>query len=318
MSLKYLTDSIKAEARSLGFFACGVARAAKVGEEYASLFRRRLARNDYAGMHYMYENVDKRLDPRLLVPGVKSIICVAMNYAPRERMPHEGYQIAAYALGRDYHEVVKARLFKLAEYINKELGGIGYRCFVDTAPVAERYWAQQAGIGWIGKSGLLIIPRAGNMFFLGEVFVDTELCYDEPMESLCGRCTRCLDACPTHALREDGLDCSACLSYQTIENRGAISPEIADRMGNHIYGCDECTCACPWNRFATPTDIDEFRPSDDLLAMQKADWQKLTEDEYRRLFRHSAVKRAKYSGLMRNIRAAASQQEEKEQTSGDE
>lgn len=304
MSSRLSTDSIKAEAQRLGFFRCGVARAAKVSDAYANLFLGRLRRREFADMHYMYENVDKRLDPRLLMPDVKSIICVAMSYAPPRQMPQEEYQIAAYAMGKDYHDVMKKRLFQLAEYIKEVAGDVHYRCFVDTAPVLERYWAQQAGIGWIGKSQLLIIPNAGNMFFLGELFIDLELSYDEPMASRCGRCRRCLDACPTHALHENGLRAEACLSYQTIENRGEISAEAASKLGNRIYGCDECTRACPWNRFAKPTEVDELQPNAKLLAMKKADWQSLTEDEYRTLFKGSAVKRAKYAGLMRNIQAA--------------
>ena len=185
----------------------------------------------------------------------------------------------------------------------------GYRCFVDTAPVLEQYWAQQSGIGWIGRNQQLIIPHAGSQFFLGEIFLDIPLDYDEPMASRCGTCDRCLQACPTHAIHldDDGestMDACRCLSYQTIENRGPLSDEASRALGNCFYGCDRCQQACPWNHFAQPTDVPEFQPSQELMAMTTADWQQLTEDDYRRLFKGSAVKRAKYAGITRNIAAA--------------
>ena len=252
-------------------------------------------------MGYMAHNIDKRLDPCLLMPGVKSIVCVALNYAPAERMPEGELQFAAYALGQDYHDIVKSRLHALAARLNIT----AYRAFCDTAPVLERYWAAQAGLGWLGRNHQLIIPHAGSMFFLGELFLDIELDYDKPMPSRCGTCHACIEACPTSALCSDGtFRSSSCLSYLTIENRSNIPPEHADKMGNTVYGCDRCQDTCPHNRFAMPTTESQLHPKPELLQMKRADWQQLTVEQYRSLFKGSAVKRAKYEGLMRNIDCA--------------
>lgn len=267
-------------------------------------------------MDYMGNHTDMRLDPRLLMPGVKSIVCVALSYAPRRRIPESEYQFAAYAYGNDYHDVVKGKLHLLAQAVGTE----HYRAFCDSAPVLERYWAVQAGLGWTGRNHQLIIPHAGSMFFLGELFLDMELVYDSPMESRCGNCHACIDACPTHALSAHGGSAAAdadatafrselCLSYQTIENRGSIPPKIAEAMGNTIYGCDRCQRACPWNRFSPPATEPLLQPKPELLAMKKDDWRRLTVEDYQRLFKGSAVKRAKYEGLMRNIRAAGGNEE---------
>ena len=304
------SNKIKAEAYSLGFFACGVARAQAVDDDYARRFIQRMEHQGFADMHYMYEHTAKRLDPRLLVPGTQSIVSLALNYAPANTLPDGELQIARYALGKDYHDIMKRLMHQLAA----NLGLSEYRCFVDTAPVLEQYWAQQAGLGWIGRNQQLIIPKAGSMFFLGEIFLPMELDYDEPMSSHCGTCHRCVDACPTHALyTADGqvtMDAGRCLSYQTIENRNEISLEAQAAMGNCFYGCDRCLTACPWNRFATPCSTPELQPNEELLRMTTQDWARLTDEDYRRLFKGSAVKRAKYSGVMRNIRAVLTKQGE--------
>lgn len=305
LSAAHLTARIKDEARRLGFAACGVAKAGHVSSSEEAHLRRWLGEGRYADMHYMTNYLDLRLDPRLLMPGLKSIVSLAMNYAPARRLAEGEPQIAAYALGKDYHDVMKDRIHRLAAFVAGETGctDLVYRAFVDSGPVLERYWAEQAGLGWVGRNRLLIIPRAGSEFFLGELFLPIDLCYDEPLPNRCGRCHRCIDRCPTHALAADGtFEASLCLSYQTIENRGPLSPVAQDAMGDFIYGCDRCQMACPWNRFARPTDITEFCPSDELLQMTRRQWEHLSEDEYRRLFKGSAVKRAKYAGLMRNIR----------------
>lgn len=301
-----LSSDIKAEARNLGFFACGIARAGLVDEVTASEYRRWIAVGGNADMRYMARNMDKRLDPRLLMHGARSIVCVALSYAPARRMPAGEYQIASYAYGVDYHGIVKSRLHQLAANLNIT----NYRAFCDSSPVMERYWAARAGLGWIGRNRQLIIPRAGGMFFLGELLVDFELAYDTPQKGHCGTCRSCVDACPTGALphaEDDRAFCAGkCLSYQTIENHGAIPDDIATKIGNRIYGCDECLLACPWNRFATPNSTPGLRPSEELMAMTKGKWLNLDEETYRRLFKGSAVKRAKYDGLMRNIRAVTS------------
>lgn len=309
-----LSNEIKAEALRLGFFACGIAKAEAVDPVIVSRYKQWLASGKNAGMAYMNNYPDKRFDPRLLMDGLKSIVCVAMNYFPAKPMPQDEYQLAAYAYGRDYHEVVKNRLNELASAFSFS----NYRAFCDSAPVLERYWAVKAGLGWTGRNHQLIIPKAGSMFFLGELFLDVELEYDAPQAGRCGMCRACVDACPTGALSfADGcnascqnfsteFDANKCLSYQTIENRGDIPDDMAKHMGNTIYGCDRCQKCCPWNRFAVPNAIEEFQPSDELLGMSKQDWRNLDEEGYRHLFKGSAVKRAKYSGLMRNIHVVES------------
>jgi Uncharacterized Fe-S protein len=334
MSSRYSRKEIKVEAERLGFFACGIARAEPVDAETAAAVRGWISKGSQATMDYMANYTEKRLNPCLLVPGTKSIVSLAMNYAPAQTMPETEYQLAAYAYGQDYHDVMKAKLRQLATLIANKFEGesdseVGendgdstaittpktnetseepageIRVFVDTAPVLERYWAQRAGLGWIGKNHQLIIPRAGSMFFLGEIFLPYEFdSYDSPMPSRCGNCRRCIEACPTCAITDEwGFDSEKCLSYQLIENRGELSEQAKQSMGTTIYGCDRCQTACPWNKFAIPNTTPEFQPKSELLAMTKADWHNLTIDEYRALFKGSAVKRVKFDGLKRNISA---------------
>ena len=334
MSSRYSRKEIKVEAERLGFFACGIARAEPVDAETAAAVRGWISKGSQATMDYMANYTEKRLNPCLLVPGTKSIVSLAMNYAPAQTMPETEYQLAAYAYGQDYHDVMKAKLRLLAALIANKFEGesdseVGendsdstaitipktnetnpepageIRVFVDTAPVLERYWAQRAGLGWIGKNHQLIIPRAGSMFFLGEIFLPYEFeSYDSPIPSRCGNCRRCIEACPTCAITDEwGFDSEKCLSYQLIENRGELSEQAKQNMGSTIYGCDRCQTACPWNKFAIPNTTPEFQPKSELLAMTKADWHNLTIDEYRALFKGSAVKRVKFDGLKRNISA---------------
>ena len=312
MNSRCLTEKIKAEAKGLGFFACGIAKAEAVDSDTADGYRRWIADGGHASMHYLADNIDKRLDPRLLMPGVKSIVCVALSYAPAKTIPADQYQIAYYAYGKDYHDVMKQKLHALAS----ACGITTYRAFCDTAPVLERYWAQRAGLGWIGRNHQLIIPHAGSMFFLGELFVTDTLHYDSPTPNRCGRCHACLDACPTSSIisnqssiinNQSSFISSRCLSYLTIEHRGPfphssfLIPNSSFLIPHSIYGCDICQLACPWNRFAVPTTEPTFQPSEALLSMTKEKWHNLTEEQYRILFKGSAVKRAKYEGLMRNI-----------------
>lgn len=307
------SEKIKAEAFRLGFSACGIAPATPVGAPAAPAFRQWLAEDCHAGMSYMQNHLEKRLDPQQLMEGTQAIVSVALNYYPEEFLPQSEYQLAWYAYGQDYHNVMKAKLHALLQAIQAWDEGISGRVFCDTAPVLERYWAWRAGLGWIGKNTQLILPRAGSCFFLGEVFLTRAAdAYDVPLENRCGSCHRCLDACPTHALKSPfKLDANRCLSYLTIEHRGEFPPGTGKKMQNRIYGCDECQRACPWNRFATASTTPEFQPSPHLLNMRKEDWHQLTEKQYSELFKGSAVKRAKYAGLRRNIEAVRTTEEEK-------
>ena len=317
---KMIASKIKAEAQRLGFFACGIAKAAPVEENVAEAYRKWLENGEEASMAYMTNYLEKRLNPALLVPGVRSIVSLAMNYAPAQQLPEGEYQLAAYALGQDYHDLMKQRLRELAVNIGApmelfqkgkkpqsadEKEETGWGVFCDTAPVLERYWAQKAGLGWVGRNHQLIIPHAGSMFFLGEVFLPFAVdVYDTPMQSRCGSCHRCIDACPTHAIIPDeDFHADRCLSYQLIENRGELSDEAKEAMGDTIYGCDRCQTACPWNRFATPNTEPALQPKPELLSMSKEAWHNLSVEDYRRLFKGSAVKRVKFDGLKRNIDA---------------
>lgn len=320
MSLRLSSETVKAEARDLGFIACGIAKAEPVNSKLSASFRRWLELKWHADMAYMANHTDKRLNPTLLMEGVKSIACVALSYAPERKMPDGEPRIAAYALGLDYHDVMKRKLHSLAA----RLGLTNYRAFCDSAPVLERYWAERSGIGWTGRNHQLIVPGAGSMVFLGELFLDIELDYDTPMKTRCGTCRACVEACPTGALAcketaDDAfsaMNAGLCLSYLTIENRGEIPPELASKMGDTIYGCDRCQEACPWNKGVRPTTVKEFTPNDALLRMTRASWNALSVEEYRRLFKGSAVKRTKYDGLKRNIKAINdSSDRQEEQTS---
>lgn len=314
MNLRLLNSStIKAEASRLGFFACGMAKAEPVCDEEARKLRNWLDNHGHANMEYMAKNIEIRLNPQLLLDNAKTIISVALNYAPARHIPSGEPQLAAYALGKDYHDIMRSKLHQLASAIgltpysdDATNGNNRYRACVDTAPILERYWAEKAGLGWRGRNCQLIIPQAGSMFFLGEIITDADVdMYDTPAPSRCAGCHACIDACPTGALASDCFfDSSLCLSYQTIENREDNLPaNIGEAMGETLYGCDRCQQACPWNRFAKPNTTPELQPSDRLIGMTWDKWQNLTEEEYRQLFKGSAVKRAKYKGLMRNIRA---------------
>ena len=302
---KLNSQIIKAEALRLGFSACGIAPAGPVGKEHKEALKQWLACGNQADMAYMENYFEKRCDPCLLMEGTRCVISVALNYYPAYKLPGNEYQFAWYAYGKDYHDVMREKLAALYEYIRNAVPGLAGRLFCDTAPVLERYWAWRAGLGWIGKNTQLIIPHAGSAFFLGELLLNRESDqYDEPQPERCGTCTRCLGACPTNALEAPHrLNARRCLSYLTIENRSEIPPALLPRMGKNIYGCDECQKACPWTRFATPNRTPELQPSPDFLAMTGGEWRELTEEKYKTLFRGSAVKRAKYSGLMRNIKA---------------
>ncbi len=296
------SEEIKQHALTLGFDACGICRAEDSDEEEG--YMQWISEKCHAGMDYLERNIEKRLDPRLLVEGAKSIISVALNYFPPEKLPEYVPQFAYYAYGEDYHEVVREKLNQLFDFIKLRYPEVSGRAFVDSAPVLERFWAARAGVGFVGKNTLLIIPGKGSYFFLGELIIDMELAYDSHVTQNCGNCRRCLDACPTGAIEKPHwVNANKCISYQTIENKGDISPQIAPKLSNNVYGCDICQKVCPWNRFATPHNTSEFISSETFLSLDLQKLQDMDEDTFRSVFRKSAVKRAKFSGLKRNVAA---------------
>ncbi|MFK8102292.1 MAG: tRNA epoxyqueuosine(34) reductase QueG [Saprospiraceae bacterium] len=297
------TDWLKEEAYRLGFSFVGISKAEKMEEEARQL-ENWLNQGMHGKMHYMENYFDKRIDPTKLVDGAKSVVTLLYNYHnPSKPQDASAPKISQYAYGQDYHHVLKAKLKTLLEKIQTEIGEVHGRCFVDSAPVLERDWAKRSGTGWIGKNSLLIHPKAGSYFFLAELIIDLELAPDGPMKDYCGTCTRCIDACPTDAIAEEGyvVDGSKCISYFTIELKEAIPTEVKGKFENWAFGCDICQAVCPWNRFAKKHQEPAFEPHPELLALTKSDWEEITEELFRNLFRKSAVKRTKYKGLQRNI-----------------
>lgn len=297
------TRWIKDEARRLGFSFVGISRAGQMDEE-ARRLEAWLNKGLHGQMAYMANHFDKRTDPRKLVPGAKSVISLMYNYfTEKEQADPEAPKISKYAYGRDYHFVLKHKLKGLLHAIRERVGAVHGRVFVDSAPVLERDWARRSGLGWMGKNTMLIHPRAGSYFFLAELILDLDLDYDGPMKDYCGDCRRCIDACPTGAISPHGylLDGSKCISYFTIELKEPIPEQYRGRFENWMFGCDICQEACPWNRFARPHDEPGFEPKAELLEKTKQEWEEITEEVFRELFRHSPVKRAKFEGLKRNI-----------------
>lgn len=302
-----ISEQIKEFAYSLGFDACGICRAEEVTGTEQQMFNNWIENSYNADMTYMAANQEKRLNPTLLTDGVKSVISVALNYYPEEKQPVSHPQFAYYAYGKDYHDVVKLKLQQLLALIQTIDPTMAGRAFVDTAPILERYWAVKAGLGFIGKNSMLIIPKKGSYFFLGELMVNKELDYDTPLNLSCGNCTRCIEACPTKAIVAPMvIDANKCISYQTIENKGSIASEIVPKMSNRFYGCDICQQICPWNRYARSHSTEEFKPSSAFMDLSFEKLDNLTVEEYQRIFKGSAVKRAKFSGLKRNLEALKS------------
>lgn len=254
-------------------------------------------------MSYMQNYFDKRLDPRLLVPGAKSVISMLLNYYPSEtQQDADAPKISKYAYGTDYHTVIKDKLHQLLQFIKENIGEVDGRAFVDSAPVMDKAWAKKSGLGWIGKHSNLINKQSGSFFFIAELIVDLELEYDGPIKDYCGTCTRCIDACPTQAIVQPNVvDGSKCISYFTIELKENIPDSMKGQLDDWMFGCDVCQDVCPWNRFSRPHSEPAFNANPELLQMTRKDWEEITEDTFRRVFKNSAVKRTKYSGLKRNI-----------------
>ncbi len=253
-------------------------------------------------MSYMENHFDKRLDPTLLVPGAKSVVSLLLNYYPEESQNPDSYKISKYAYGTDYHFVIKERLKELLYSIQSEIGDVDGRVFVDSAPVLDKAWAARSGLGWIGKNSNLLTKSVGSFYFIAELIIDLPLEYDHAVTDHCGSCTACLDACPTEAIVAPYIvDGSKCISYFTIELKENIPSGMQGKFDDWVFGCDICQDVCPWNKFSKPHSEPLFNPKPELLAMSKKDWEEITEETFRVVFKDSPVKRTKYQGLKRNI-----------------
>jgi len=293
---------IKAEAQRLGFGYCGISKATFLEEE-APRLEKWLLQNMHGRMKYMENYFDKRLDPRKLVDGARSVISVLLNYFPFRQQVHPDVpKISKYAYGTDYHFVAKEKLKELMDFITEEIGEVHGRIFVDSAPVMDKAWAQKSGLGWMGKHTNLINKNNGSFFFIAEIILDLELEPDAPIEDYCGTCTRCMDACPTEAIVAPYVvDGSKCISYFTIELKEEIPLHVQGKFENWVFGCDICQDVCPWNRFSKPSREEKFNPKQGLLEMTGEEWQEITEEIFQKIFSDSAVKRTGYKGLKRNL-----------------
>lgn len=293
---------IKSKAKKFGFQNCGISKSEFL-EEDAKPLENFLKKNYHGEMRYMENYFDKRLDPRLLVEGSKSVISLSYNYFPKQEISSEkNYKLAKYAYGEDYHFVIKDILKEMIFELQEEIGDFGFRIFVDSAPVLERSWARKSGIGWIGKNANLITKQTGSFYFLAEIICDLELVSDIPTADYCGTCTACIDACPTNAIISDKIiDGSKCISYATIELKNEIPSNFQNKMEDWMFGCDICQDVCPWNRFSKPHAQPKFNPNESLQNFRTEDWKDLTQEIFSEIFKKSAVKRAKFSGLKRNI-----------------
>lgn len=295
------TNSIKTEAKRLGFLSCGISKADFLEEE-APRLEKWLNKNMHGEMGYMENHFDKRLDPRKLVEGSKSVISLLLNYYPEETQREDAYKISKYAYGQDYHHIIKNKLRQLQEFITEEIGEVNGRAFVDSAPVLDKAWAAKSGLGWIGKNSNLLTQQVGSFYFIAELIVDIELEYDHAVTDHCGTCTACLDACPTQAIVEPYVvDGSKCISYFTIELKNELPNEMKGSFDDWMFGCDVCQDVCPWNRFSKSHNEPLFNPHPELLSMSKKDWEEITLEVFQKVFKKSAVKRTKFSGLTRNI-----------------
>jgi len=293
---------IKAEAKRLGFLSCGISKAEFLEVE-APRLEKWLKNNAHGEMRYMENHFDKRLDPTLLVEGSKSVVSLLLNYYPSQEQTTNSYKLSKYAYGTDYHFVIKDKLKSLLHCIQDEIGDVHGRAFVDSAPVLDKAWAAKSGLGWIGKHSNLLTQQIGSFYFIAELIIDLELEYDHATTDHCGTCTACIDACPTEAITEPYVvDGSKCISYFTIELKENIPTEFKDKFDDWMFGCDVCQDVCPWNRFSKSHNEPLFNPHPELLEMTKKDWEEITEDTFRKVFKNSAVKRTKFTGLERNIK----------------
>src|SRR4030095_2870267 len=291
-------------ALALGFDFCGIAKAEKLDED-AKRLEQWLNKGMHGSMRYMENHFDLRVDPQKLVPGAKSVITLLINYFPSHRQNNTSPKISKYAYGKDYHDVIKARLITFLHLLHERIGDVHGRGFVDSAPVLERSWAQRSGLGWIGKNGNLIVKQNGSFYFIATLITDLDLAHDDPfVKDYCGNCTKCLDACPTDAILPNKVvDGSRCISHFTIELKEMMIPsEMKGKFENWMFGCDVCQDVCPWNRFSRATDEIEFTPIPEVLHFSLQDWEGLTEESFRKIFKDSPIKRSKFSGIKRNLK----------------
>lgn len=293
---------IKQKAKKFGFQSCGISKVDFLEEEALPL-ENWLKKGMHGEMQYMENYFDKRLDPRLLVNGAKSVISLSYNYFPvQEISTLDNFKISKYAYGKDYHEIIKDILREMVQELKDEIGDFTFRIFVDSAPVLERSWARKSGVGWVGKNANLITKKHGSFYFLAEIICDLELQFDFPDTDHCGTCTKCIDSCPTNAIVSDKIiDGSKCISYATIELKNEIPIHFQNKMEDWMFGCDICQDVCPWNRFSKPHHQPKFNPNTALQNFNKRDWQELSQDLFSEIFQKSPVKRTKFSGLKRNI-----------------
>lgn len=295
------SNLIKSKAMAFGFQSCGISKADFLEEEAPHL-EQWLKNNFHGEMKYMENYFDKRLDPRLLVEGSKSVISLSYNYFPEEIQANKDFKLAKYAYGEDYHDVIKDKLRLMIAELQEEIGEFSFRVFVDSAPVLEKAWAKKSGIGWVGKNSNLITKKNGSFYFLAEIICDLDLIQDYEVTDHCGSCTKCIDACPTQAIVSDKIiDGSKCISYATIELKDQIPDFFKDKMEDWMFGCDICQDVCPWNRFSAPTLEEKFRPNSEIKNFTKQEWKDITQEVFSTVFRKSAVKRTKFAGLKRNL-----------------
>jgi epoxyqueuosine reductase len=297
------TQIIKGMAAQFGFDHCGIAKAVVLDED-ARRLESWLKKGMHGSMQYMENHFDMRIDPSKLVPGAKSVITLLLNYFPSQHQQSAAPKIATYAYGNDYHEVIREKLTHFLAEIKQSIGEVAGRGFVDSAPVLERSWAQRTGLGWIGKNGNLINKQGGSFFFIATLIIDLELNYDDPYaKDYCGSCTKCIDSCPTDAILPNKVvDGSKCISYFTIELKETLIPEkMKGKFDNWMFGCDVCQAVCPWNRFSSPTSEINFTPIPAILNFSTSDWEELTEENFKIIFKDSPLKRSKYAGIKRNL-----------------
>jgi epoxyqueuosine reductase len=298
------TQRIKQFSKQLGFDFCGVAKAERLDED-AKRLEQWLSKNRHGSMQYMANHFDLRVDPTKLILGAKSVITLMLNYFPSAKQSIDAPKISKYAFGKDYHEVIREKLTELIQLIKETVGDVNGRGFVDSAPVLERSWAVKSGLGWVGKNGNLISKQNGSFFFIATLICDLELEYDSPFaKDYCGSCTKCIDACPTEAILPDKVvDGSKCISYFTIELKDALIDEnMKGKFENWMFGCDVCQDVCPWNRFSKSTQEQNFTPIPEILNLSTKQWEEMSEETFKQVFKHSPLKRTKFAGIQRNLK----------------